>query len=106
MQDKEVGDRTPPGGSLAAERRGNLFQFPEQKMHPIVFIQAYRQSFGDNAIIPQGIKVRVITGGIILKDDIMRIYKKVHRGEDVWNGAPEQRDKPKNQSGKMRTSLQ
>ena len=53
-----------------------------------------------------GIKVRVTTGGINLKDDIMQIYEKVHRGEDVGNVALEQRDKPKNQSGKMMTSLQ
>ena len=54
-QDEEVGDGTPPGGSMAAERRGESYQFPEQKMHPIVVIQAYRQALEDDAIILKGI---------------------------------------------------
>merc|ERR1719266_1328352 len=48
-QDEEVGDGTTSVIVLAAETLGVSQQFPEEKMHPTVIIQAYRQALEDAA---------------------------------------------------------
>merc|ERR1712032_450133 len=46
-QDEEVGDGTTSVIVLAAEMLGVSHQFLEEKMHPTVVIQAYRQALDD-----------------------------------------------------------
>ena len=53
-QDEEVGDGTTSVVFWAAERRGESHQFLEEKSHPIVVIQAYRQALKDAAVILKG----------------------------------------------------
>lgn len=50
-QDEEVGDGTTSVIVLAAEMLGVSKQFLEEKMHPTVIIQAYRQALEDAATI-------------------------------------------------------
>merc|ERR1719228_2783080 len=50
-QDEEVGDGTTSVIVLAAEMLGVSHQFLEEKMHPTVVIQAYRQALEDAAVI-------------------------------------------------------
>merc|ERR1719383_502238 len=50
-QDEEVGDGTTSVIVLAAEVLGISHQFLEEKMHPTVVIQAYRQALEDAANI-------------------------------------------------------
>merc|ERR1712051_972911 len=50
-QDEEVGDGTTSVIILAAEVLGVSHQFLEEKMHPTVVIQAYRQALEDAAVI-------------------------------------------------------
>merc|ERR1712107_166611 len=50
-QDDEVGDGTTSVIVLAAEMLGVSHQFLEEKMHPTVVIQAYRQALEDAAVI-------------------------------------------------------
>merc|ERR1712002_343320 len=50
-QDEEVGDGTTSVIILAAEVLGVSHQFLEEKMHPTVVIQAYRQALEDAATI-------------------------------------------------------
>merc|ERR1719220_2716328 len=50
-QDEEVGDGTTSVIVLAAEVLGVSQQFLEEKMHPTVVIQAYRQALEDAAVI-------------------------------------------------------
>merc|ERR1719440_1322692 len=50
-QDEEVGDGTTSVIILAAEMLGVSHQFLEEKMHPTVVIQAYRQALEDAAVI-------------------------------------------------------
>merc|ERR1719334_2436150 len=50
-QDEEVGDGTTSVIVLAAEMLGVSPQFLEEKMHPTVVIQAYRQALEDAAVI-------------------------------------------------------
>merc|ERR1719245_2636539 len=50
-QDEEVGDGTTSVIVLAAEMLGVSHQFLEEKMHPTVIIQAYRQALEDAANI-------------------------------------------------------
>merc|ERR1719436_1792770 len=50
-QDEEVGDGTTSVIILAAEVLGVSHQFLEEKMHPTVVIQAYRQALEDAANI-------------------------------------------------------
>merc|ERR1712180_479622 len=50
-QDEEVGDGTTSVIVLAAEVLGISHQFLEEKMHPTVVIQAYRQALEDAAVI-------------------------------------------------------
>merc|ERR1719370_15823 len=50
-QDEEVGDGTTSVIVLAAEVLGISHQFLEEKMHPTVVIQAYRQALEDAAVM-------------------------------------------------------
>merc|ERR1712038_81068 len=50
-QDEEVGDGTTSVIVLAAEMLGVSHQFLEEKIHPTVIIQAYRQALEDAAVI-------------------------------------------------------
>merc|ERR550517_1862850 len=50
-QDEEVGDGTTSVIVLAAEMLGVSHQFLEEKMHPTVVIEAYRQALEDAAVI-------------------------------------------------------
>merc|ERR1711953_291812 len=50
-QDEEVGDGTTSVIVLTAEMLGVSHQFLEEKMHPTVVIQAYRQALEDAAVI-------------------------------------------------------
>merc|ERR1719402_1140911 len=50
-QDEEVGDGTTSVIVLAAETLGVSQQFLEEKMHPTVIIQAYRQALEDAAAL-------------------------------------------------------
>jgi len=50
-QDEEVGDGTTSVIVLAAEVLGVSHQFLEEKMHPTVVIQAYRQALEDAAVL-------------------------------------------------------
>merc|ERR1719191_215563 len=50
-QDEEVGDGTTSVIVLAAEMLGVSHQFLEEKMHPTVVIQAYRQALEDSAVL-------------------------------------------------------
>merc|ERR1719186_2573468 len=50
-QDEEVGDGTTSVIILAAEVLGVSHQFLEEKMHPTVVIQAYRQALEDAATL-------------------------------------------------------
>merc|ERR1712184_92128 len=47
-QDEEVGDGTTSVIIMAAEVLGISHQFPEEKIHPTVIIQAYRQALEDS----------------------------------------------------------
>merc|ERR1712038_2077140 len=87
-QDEEVGDGTTSVIVLAAEMLGVSHQFLEEKMHPTVVIQAYRQALEDAAVIladdiaMDAVKTVTMTAGDKKEIDIKRYAKveKIHGG--------------------------
>merc|ERR1719470_714086 len=72
-QDEEVGDGTTSVVILAAEVLGVSHQFLEEKMHPTVVIQAYRQALEDAVeIMRNGIAKPV---DINNRDEMVKIIK-------------------------------
>merc|ERR1719341_810732 len=82
-QDEEVGDGTTSVIVLAAEMLGVSHQFLEEKMHPTVVIQAYRQALEDAAVILRdNVSTKIDLGCRREKGD--RHQEIRQGGEDSW----------------------